>query len=254
MRFRPCIDIHNGEVKQIVGGSLKDEGDSAKENFVSLVDSAYYASLYKDMGLSGGHVIILNNKDSEFYEASVAMALKALREAPGTLMIGGGINPLNALSYLDAGASHVIVTSYVFKDGRVCKDALKEMTDKVSKDRLVLDLSVRERDGKYFIVTNRWQCFTDEELTPKLLNELSQSCDEFLVHASDVEGKQNGVCEDVIKILSKSPIPVTYAGGIHSLSDIRLIRELGEGRVDFTVGSALKIFGGSLELKDVIEA
>ena len=127
MKFRPCIDIHNGKVKQIVGGSLKDAGDQARENFVSGQDAAFYAELYKNAGLKGGHVILLNGKDSEYYEATRNQALKALAAYPGGLQIGGGVCPDNAEDYLKAGASHVIVTSYVFKDGQLSWKNLKKI-------------------------------------------------------------------------------------------------------------------------------
>ena len=79
MEFRPCIDIHNGKVKQIVGSSLADEGDRAVENFVAGADAAYYAHLYKEAGLRGGHIILLNSRDSAYYEATKAQALQRLR-------------------------------------------------------------------------------------------------------------------------------------------------------------------------------
>ena len=119
MKFRPCIDIHNGKVKQIVGGSLTDVQDQASENFVSEQDASFYAELYKKAGIKGGHVILLNGHDSPYYESTKEQALLALHTYSGGLQIGGGVNPENAGEYLDAGASHVIVTSYVFKDGRI---------------------------------------------------------------------------------------------------------------------------------------
>ena len=257
MKFRPCIDIHNGKVKQIVGGSLKDLGDYARENFVSSQDAAWYAGLYKDMGLDGGHVILLNGADSSYYEETKAQAISALSAFKGGLMIGGGINPGNAMEYLDAGASHVIVTSYVFKDGRIHYDRIDEMLAAVGKDRLVLDLSCRkkltENGEKYYVVTDRWQKFTDEELTEELLEKLSGLCDEFLIHAVDVEGKGSGADNELIKLLSaKNLPPVTYAGGVGSLKDLKNVKKYGKGRVDVTIGSALKLFGGSLELSDVL--
>jgi len=256
MKFRPCIDIHNGKVKQIVGGSLKDAGDFAAENFVADAPASFYAELYKELGLTGGHVILLNGRNSEYYEQTKEQALSALRAFPGGLMIGGGIRPDNAAEYLDAGASHVIVTSYVFKDGAIRYDNIEKMTDTVGKDRLVLDLSCRKKmteyGEKYFVVTNRWQNFTEEELNEELLDRLSGFCDEFLVHAVDVEGKANGIEVPVVRLLAYgSSIPTTYAGGIGSYEDIGVIREEGLGKVDFTIGSALDIFGGPLRL-DVV--
>jgi len=252
MRFRPCIDIHKGKVKQIVGGSLSDEKGSADENFVSGRPAKYYALLYKDRGLGGGHVIVLDKKDSPFYEESKKEALAALKAFEGGLMAGGGINDENAEEYLNAGASHVIVTSFVFNRGRIDGERLERMKKAVGRQRLCLDLSCRKREGKYFVVTDRWQCFTNEVLCGDLLNRLAESCDEFLVHAADVEGKKAGIEEEVLKILKTSPIKVTYAGGVKDLSDLGRIRELGGGRVDATVGSALSVFGGTIDLDDII--
>lgn len=247
MRFRPCIDIHNGKVKQIVGGSLKDAGDQARENFVSVQDAAFYAELYKNAGLKGGHVILLNGKDSEYYEATRRQALKALAAYPGGLQIGGGVCPENAEDYLNAGASHVIVTSYVFKDGQLSWENLRKMEETVGKEHLVLDLSCRKKDGRYFIVTDRWQKFTDVAVTLEAMEELGSHCDEFLVHAVDVEGKANGIETELADLLSNyTQRPVTYAGGVGSLEDLELLRLHGKGKLDVTVGSALDLFGGTI--------
>ena len=254
MRFRPCIDIHNGRVKQIVGGSLTDAGDRAKENFVSEMDAAWYADLYRSHGLTGGHVILLNAKDSPYYEQTKAQALSALREWPGGLMIGGGISADNAGEFLDAGASHVIVTSWVFRDGHIRYDRIRTLRETVGKEHLVLDLSCRKRDGKYFVVTDRWQKFTEEEVTADLLSRLQDSCDEFLIHAVDVEGKARGIEEALVELLADAcGIPVTYAGGVGSYEDVRKLRDLGKGKVDVTIGSALDLFGGPLEFRKVQE-
>ena len=254
MRFRPCIDIHNGRVKQIVGGSLTDAGDRAKENFVSEMDAAWYADLYRSHGLTGGHVILLNAKDSPYYEQTKAQAVSALREWPGGLMIGGGISADNAGEFLDAGASHVIVTSWVFRDGHIHYDRIRTLRETVGKEHLVLDLSCRKRDGKYFVVTDRWQKFTEEEVTADLLSRLQDSCDEFLIHAVDVEGKARGIEEALVELLADAcGIPVTYAGGVGSYEDVRKLRDLGKGKVDVTIGSALDLFGGPLEFRKVQE-
>ena len=254
MRFRPCIDIHNGRVKQIVGGSLTDAGDRAKENFVSEMDAAWYADLYRSHGLTGGHVILLNAKDSPYYEQTKAQALSALREWPGGLMIGGGISADNAGEFLDAGASHVIVTSWVFRDGHIRYDRIRTLWETVGKEHLVLDLSCRKRDGKYFVVTDRWQKFTEEEVTADLLSRLQESCDEFLIHAVDVEGKAKGIEEALVELLADAcGIPATYAGGVGSYEDVRKLRDLGKGKVDVTIGSALDLFGGPLEFRKVQE-
>ena len=254
MRFRPCIDIHNGRVKQIVGGSLTDAGDRAKENFVSEMNAAWYADLYRSHGLTGGHVILLNAKDSPYYEQTKSQALSALREWPGGLMIGGGISADNAGEFLDAGASHVIVTSWVFRDGHIRYDRIRTLRETVGKEHLVLDLSCRKRDGKYFVVTDRWQKFTEEEVTADLLSRLQESCDEFLIHAVDVEGKAKGIEEALVELLADAcGIPVTYAGGVGSYEDVRKLRDLGKGKVDVTIGSALDLFGGPLEFRKVQE-
>ena len=253
MRFRPCIDIHNGKVKQIVGSTLKDEGDYAKENFVSEKDASYFANLYKKHGLDGGHVIMLNRTGSEYYEATKTQAVSALKAYPNGLMAGGGINAENAKEFIEAGASHVIVTSFVFRDGRIDQDNLDRLVSSVGADRIVLDLSCKRVDGTYRVVTDRWQKISDVTVDPKLFEMLGRSCDEFLVHAVDTEGKSAGIDESLIGILAQSDMPVCYAGGISSTGDIMKLKGAGSGRVDFTVGSALDIFGGDLRLEDVIE-
>lgn len=254
MKFRPCIDIHNGCVKQIVGGSLTDEGNHADENFVSGKNAAFYSEVYKKDGLRGGHVILLNSVDSKYYEATKEQALSALKAYPGGLQAGGGINPCNAEEFLDNGASHVIVTSYVFKDGKLNEKNLNKMINAVGRKRLVLDLSCRRKEDGYYIVTDRWQKFTDMKVNKDLLHQLSECCDEFLIHAVDVEGKANGIEGMLIKMLGEfSGIPVTYAGGAGTYDDIDQVRNLGRGRVDITIGSALDIFGGSMKYEKVLE-
>lgn len=252
MKFRPCIDIHNGHVVQIVGSSLRDENDSAQNNFVSEKDSAYYANLYKENGLSGGHIIILNGKDSEYYEATKAEAVKALQTYKGGMQIGGGITDKNAEEYILAGASHIIVTSYVFSDEKICYNNLNRLNSAVGREHICLDVSCRMRNGKYYVVTDRWQKFTDVVLDENLIVSLSEYCDELLVHAVDVEGRKAGINATIAGILEKSPIPVTYAGGISSLDDIAKIRSIGNNKIDFTIGTALNIFGGDLDLMEVI--
>lgn len=254
MEFRPCIDIHNGKVKQIVGGSLRDQGDSALENFVSGQDAAFYARLYRRAGIRGGHIILLNGADSPHYEASRQQALAALRAYPGGLQVGGGIHTGNAREYLDAGAAQVIVTSYVFHDGRVDYGRLRELAESVGRERLVLDLSCRRMDGQYRIVTDRWQRATREVLTEQLLDRLAAECSEFLVHAVDVEGKAGGIERELAAMLGAwGGIPVTYAGGVHSYEDLRLLKELGRDRLHVTVGSALDLFGGDMRWERVLE-
>ena len=252
MKFRPCIDIHNGCVKQIVGGSLADKNSAADENFVSEYGGGYYAELYKSRGLPGGHIIILNPAGSEYYEADRRQAFAALEKYPLGLQIGGGVNADNAAEYISRGASHVIVTSYVFKDGKISFDRLEKLCSAVGKDRVVLDLSCRRRDGKYYIVTDRWQKFTDTEVTAESIEMLRGYCDEFLIHAVDVEGKQHGIESDIVSLLgSIDGITATYAGGIGSYEDIQKLKALGRGRIDFTVGSALDIFGGCLDFDKI---
>lgn len=254
MKFRPCIDIHNGKVKQIVGSSLADKGNQAQENFVSEQDAAYYARFYQKDGIKGGHIILLNPVNSEFYEKTKEQAVKALKAYPGGLQVGGGITDENALFYLDQGASHVIVTSFVFKDGRINYENLQKIFRKIGKDRLVLDLSCRFRDGDYYIVTDRWQKFTDVKLNPETLDQLSKYCDEFLIHAVDVEGKSSGIEKELVKMLgSWEGIPITYAGGVGSFEDLELLKILGKNRLDVTIGSALDLFGGWMRYTEVLD-
>ncbi|MGN1147552.1 MAG: phosphoribosylformimino-5-aminoimidazole carboxamide ribotide isomerase, partial [Lachnospiraceae bacterium] len=201
MQFRPCIDIHNGKVKQIVGGSLKDEADAAQENFVSKQDAAFYASLYKKMGIRGGHIILLNPVSSEYYKETKAQALAALAAYPQGLQVGGGITPENAEEYLKAGASHVIVTSYVFREGRIDYERLTALRDCVGREHLVLDLSCKKKQEGYVVVTDRWQKETTEVVNEALLDNLSGYCDEFLIHAVDVEGKSRGIEQELVTLL-----------------------------------------------------
>lgn len=247
MRFRPCIDIHNGTVKQIVGGSLKDRGDEAVTNFASEYKADFYAQLYRKDGLKGGHIILLNSAASEYYEATRKQALLALHTYPQGMQIGGGITAENAERYLEEGASHVIVTSYVFQDGKILFDNLEKLRKAVGKERIVLDLSCRKKDDGYYIVTNRWQTFTEVRLTAQVMEELSEYCDEFLVHGVDVEGKASGVEIPLVEILaSYEGNPVTYAGGIGSMEDLDKFRQAGGAKIDFTIGSALDLFGGKI--------
>ena len=254
MRFRPCIDIHNGKVKQIVGGSLRDQGDQAQENFVAEQDAPFFARLYQSRGIRGGHIILLNPAGSPYYEATRQQALEALKAYPGGMQIGGGIREDNAESFLDAGASHVIVTSYVFKNGVINWENLEKLERAVGKEHLVLDLSCRKKDGQYYIVTDRWQKFTDVTVTLEVMEELGSYCDEFLVHAVDVEGKAHGVETELAALLGEyKGNPVTYAGGVGSMADIEGLRTYGKNRLDVTVGSALDLFGGSIPFAELIK-
>lgn len=256
MKFRPCIDIHNGKVKQIVGASLTDEGDYAVDNFVSEHDSVYYANLFKAGGVKNAHVILLNSKDSEYFEATRNEAMKAIEAYPGGLQIGGGVNAMNAPHYINAGASHVIVTSYVFKDGEILFDNLKALRYAVGAEHVVLDLSARALNGDYYVVTDRWQKFTNFRVTPMVFEHLSEYCDEFLVHGVDVEGKRHGIDESLIRILGDAAKAthkdITYAGGITSFKDIEKIDRMSDSALNFTVGSALDLYGGNLEYKELV--
>ena len=276
--FRPCIDLHEGKVKQIVGGTL---GDSRpRTNFVSDRSAAWFAELYRRDGLTGGHVIMLD-------PGNEAEAHAALAAFPGGLQIGGGVNAKNARGWLDAGASHVIVTSWVFREGRVDWERLGELVKTAGKNRLVLDLSCRKKakcresrvesrketesldprplgaakrsgDGStfdYVVVTDRWQKFTETAITPETLRKLAGSCAEFLVHAVDVEGLCRGIDRELVEKLGQwTPVPTTYAGGANSLADLEEVTRLGRGKIDLTIGSALDIFGGTgVKYDDVVK-
>ena len=235
--FRPCIDLHEGKVKQIVGGTLGDAG--LRTNFVSEKPAAWFAELYKRDSLTGGHVIQLGSGNE-------AEARAALAAHPGGLHLGGGVNASNARGWLDAGASHVIVTSWVFREGRVDWTRLEELVKTIGKEKLVLDLSCRKRDEKYFVVTDRWQKFTELAVNAGTLQKFSSYCAEFLIHAVDVEGLCRGIDRELVEKLGQwTPIPTTYAGGANSLADLEEVTRLGQGKIDLTIGSALDIFGGT---------
>ncbi len=236
--FRPCIDLHDGRVKQLVGGTLTDDGVGTRTNFVAEQGAGWFAARFRDDDLTGGHVIMLGpgNEDA---------AREALAAYPGGLQIGGGITATNAARWLDAGASHVIVTSWLFRDGRIDRGRLADLVDTIGADRLVIDLSCRRRGGDFVVVIDRWQTFTDVVVSAATLAELSASCAEFLVHGVDVEGLAAGIDIDLVTLLADaSPRPCTYAGGARSLADLELVDTLGAGRIDLTIGSALDLFGG----------
>ncbi len=247
MRFRPCIDIHQGKVKQIVGETLNVANKEVIENFVSDLDPGYYASMYKRDQLQGGHIIMLGKGN----ESAAAAALEAY---PGGLQIGGGITADNAEQYLSMGASHVIVTSYVFQDGELNSANLDKIVSRIGKERLVIDLSCKEREGKWVVVTNQWKTFSDFEVNQNNISQLEGYCDEFLIHAVDVEGKRTGVQETLaLQLAEWVRIPTTYAGGVRSIDDLKLFNQLTEGKLDVTIGSALDIFGGELSYSDVVD-
>ena len=246
MKLRPCIDLHNGKVKQIVGGSLA-EGQEPETNFVSEKPPAWFAELYKSDGLTGGHVIKLGNGNDE-------AAREALAAWPAGLQLGGGITAENAGQWLEAGAAQVIVTSAIFQSGQIDSEQLENLVSTIGKERLVLDLSCRKKDDQYYVVTDRWQSFTETTVNAESLQQLSDCCCEFLVHGVDVEGKQQGMDEELIALLANhSPIPCVYAGGVRSFEDLEKLNEIGQGRIDVTIGSALDIFGGTLSYCDVVE-
>jgi phosphoribosylformimino-5-aminoimidazole carboxamide ribotide isomerase len=250
MQFRPCIDLRNGRVVQIVGGTLNDRDEQEAEgvitNFESDLAPADFARMYRADGLYGGHVIALGPGNEE-------AALSALRAFPGGLQMGGGITPENAGLFLNAGASHVIVTSYVFREGQIDMERLNRLIGVVGRQRLVLDLSCRRRGSEFWVVTDRWQRFTEIRISPETLGRLAEHCDEFLVHGVDVEGLRAGIEGQLVEMLAHwSPIPVTYAGGARSLQDLDEVAARGLGRVNLSIGSALDLFGGNVAYRDVV--
>lgn len=260
MRLRPCIDIHNGKVKQIVGGSLRDDGNCAIENFVAEKSAADFARFYHKDHLKGGHIILLNPAGSPYYETSRNAALEALHAEPGDFSLGGGVTPENAWDYLNAGASHVIVTTYVFSEGRFNRQHLEQMVSAVGKKHLILDLSCRRKDNGFYIVTDRWQKWSDVKLSVHVLRKLSEFCDEFLIHGVDAEGRQSGPQLELVDLIAAAftgekqwLFPVTYAGGIGSFQDLEAVRNHGKGMVDVTIGSALDLFGGRMAYRSILE-
>lgn len=239
-RFRPCIDLHEGKVKQIVGGSLRDDGTAPRENFVSEKPPAWFAGTFRNDGLTGGHVIMLG-------KGNETAAKEALAAWPGGMQVGGGVRPGNAAAWIDAGASHVIVTSALFDaEGKFLPNVLDELVAEVGKERLVIDLSCRRKDRGWTVAMNRWQTLTELDVTAGTLDSLAPFCDEFLIHAADVEGLCGGIDAELVALLGGwGKLPVTYAGGAASMDDVLLVAEAGRGKVDVTVGSALDLFGGS---------
>lgn len=247
MKFRPCIDLKSGKVVQIVGGSLSDTDNHTVTNFQSEKSPSFYAELYDQHRLKGGHVIALGPGNEQAAEL-------ALQAYPGGLHYGGGVNRENAAKWLDCGASHVIVTSYVFHNGHFDDSRCDAILKEVGKEHLVLDLSCRKSEEGYLVVTDRWQKFTNLQVNSQTLHDLSNYCDEYLIHGVDVEGLQSGIEDELVSLVGEhSPLPVTYAGGARSIEDLERVHQLGLGKVDLTIGSALDIFGGQLPFLDVLK-
>lgn len=239
-RFRPCIDLHEGKVKQIVGGTLDSASESLLTNFVSERPAEWYARLYAQDALRGGHVIQLGPGNNEAAKA-------ALAAYPGELQLGGGISPENAVEWLEAGASHVIATSTLFdQEARFDQKRLDSLVTEAGRERLVIDLSCRRTEDGWVVAMNRWQTPTNVEITQTTLDFFAGHCAELLIHAADVEGKCQGIDEALVAFLGEwRGCPVTYAGGAASLADLALVDQLSGGTVDLTIGSALDIFGGT---------
>ncbi|KAI9710791.1 MAG: Histidine biosynthesis bifunctional protein hisB [Candelaria pacifica] len=240
-RFRPCIDLHSGQVKQIVGGTLTTTTSDLKTNYVSKLPASHFATLYKDNELKGAHVIMLGSGNEE-------AARSALAEWKGGLQVGGGITAENAAQWMEWGAEKVIITSYLFPDARFSINRLEAVLSALGndKEKLVIDLSCRRNGDTWFVAMNRWQTLTDMEVDSDSIKLLEPYCSEFLIHAADNEGLQRGVDEQLVQKLAQwCSIPVTYAGGGRSLEDLEKVKELSGGKVDLTIGSALDIFGGT---------
>ncbi|MER2127022.1 phosphoribosylformimino-5-aminoimidazole carboxamide ribotide isomerase [Solibacillus sp.] len=246
MQFRPCIDLHDGKVKQIVGSTLGYKDKEVVENFTSEHDASYYASLFQQNKLTGGHVIMLGPGNEQ-------AAIRALQAYPNGLQVGGGITADNAKKYIEAGASHVIVTSYIFHDGMLDQARLEKLVAVVGKEKLVIDLSCRKRDDKWFVVTDKWTKFSDFEVNAESIKQIENYCDELLIHAVDVEGKRSGMQEELVRDLTAwTSIPTTYAGGVRSLDDLKKFELIADGKLHVTIGSALSIFGGDLDYHTVV--
>lgn len=247
MEFRPCIDLHDGKVKQIVGSTLGHTDRDVVENFTSNYDSTYYAAMFAKEKLTGGHVIMLGSGNEE-------AAIRALQAYPNGLQVGGGITADNAKKYIEAGASHVIVTSYIFHDGMLDMERLHKLIDTIGKEKLVIDLSCRARNGKWYVVTDKWTKFSNFEVNAQTISKIEQYCDELLIHAVDVEGKRSGMQEILVRDLAVwTTIPTTYAGGVRSLEDLEKFKQIANGKLHVTIGSALDIFGGDLSYKEVVD-
>ncbi len=258
MKLCPCIDIHNGTVKQIVGstlGGIAPGDEQVFENYKSIMGASHFAGIFKSRGLTDGHVINLNKKDSGFFKASENEVFSALSTYPKGLMAGGGIDIENAKEYLEKGASHVIMTSALFRHNRLSFEYLREFAKKIGSQYLIIDLSCKKDGDEYFVFTDRWQKKTDTVVSTGLFQKLFAYCDGFLIHGIAFEGKKGGFDESLVKLLSvAAPLskPITYAGGIASLDDIKKLRQISNDNIDITIGSALSIYGGKLSLDEVL--
>jgi phosphoribosylformimino-5-aminoimidazole carboxamide ribotide isomerase len=248
-KFRPCIDLHEGKVKQIVGGTLSDRGERPTENFVASTSADWFATKYAADELDGGHVIKLGPGND-------AAAKAALSAYPEGMQLGGGVNAENAAVWLDAGASHVIVTSWLFNsEGIFLEERAARLAKEIGKQNIVIDLSCRKIEGGWQVAMNRWQTRTNLSVNETVLDALSEYCGEFLIHAADVEGLCEGIDEELVSLLGRwGKIPMTYAGGVANMTDVELVANLSDRKVDVTVGSALDLFGGQgVNYEELIE-
>ncbi len=248
MNFRPCIDVFKGKVVQLIGTSLfGGEEKTIVKHFESEYSPAYYAELFKQDNLKGGHILSLGSGNND-------VVIEALKAFNGGMKYGGSVTPENAHVYLDAGATHVIVNSYVFDNGEINLPNLKSLVKSIGKDKLVLDMSCRKKNGDYYIVTNLWEKFTNVILDQKSLQDISKYCDEIIVHGVDSEGRKQGLESDLVRILAQhTPIKTVYAGGISSIADLTMIKALGNEKIDPCIGTALSIYGGNLSYYEVLE-
>ncbi|WVR05060.1 phosphoribosylformimino-5-aminoimidazole carboxamide ribotide isomerase [Kwoniella sp. DSM 27419] len=251
-QFRPCIDLHQGVVKQIVGGTLDltaADGQGPKENFVASKPPSYYAELYRANQLTGGHIIKLGPKNDE-------AAIEALEAWPGGMQVGGSITEANAQEWLDKGASKVIITSYLFPEGRFDEGRLSRLSEAVGRDRLVVDISCRKREAGWIVAMNGWKTLTDMHVTQESIKLIEKYCSELLIHAADVEGLCQGIDEELVSRLGEwVSVETTYAGGARDISDLALVDRLSNGKVDLTFGSSLDIFGGNgVRFDELVEA
>jgi phosphoribosylformimino-5-aminoimidazole carboxamide ribotide isomerase len=238
--FRPCIDLHQGKVKQIVGGTLTETGVGLRTNFVSEQDAPWFADKYRRDGLKGGHIIMLGSGNDD-------AALAALQAYPGGMQIGGGLDETNILPFLEAGASQVILTSWLFPKGKFSLERLERVSLLAGRERLVIDLSCRRRGPDWMVAINRWQTVTEVRIEASLLETLAEYCQEFLIHAADVEGRCEGMDWELVEFLTRiSPIPTTYAGGSKDIGDLDRLADISQGKLDLSIGSALDLFGGNL--------